>query len=183
MTTYVNAESSSPIIISLEDQLNSALVSVDSVGEISIYAENPFIPASLEVSSVGIQGAQGYSVLSGNGVPASILGVNQDLYLDLDNTFLYKKLVGVWVYQTYLKAQQKKYIITAQNILDKYITLPITPSNPAEVSLEFVGGSIQENGVEFKVTGSVLSWEEDLINGISGLEGFIAENDIIIVRY
>lgn len=183
MTTYITAQPSSPIIISLEDQLNSALVTVDSPGEISINVENPFIPANVEIASVGIQGAQGYSVLSGNGVPISSLGVNQDLYLDLDNGFLYKKLIGAWVYQTYIKSQQKKYTITSQNIIDKYITLNPAPSGPSEVSLEFVGGTIQENGVDFQVMGSILSWEEDLFNGVSGLEGFIAENDIIIVRY
>jgi len=157
------------------------------IAEVNVNTENDLIliqePSLVEIATYGIQGARGTSVLSGYGLPAPSLGFEQDLYLNLSNGYLYKKLLGNWAYQTYLTAQQKKFTITAQNILDKYVVLDPTPSNPANVTLEFLGGSEQENGVEFQVIGATLSWEADLPNGVIGMEGFIAENDIIIVRY
>lgn len=158
-------------------------VTVEQDSAISINVENPFMPANVEVASMGIQGAQGYSLLSGHGSPTAFLGTNKDLYLNLDNGYLYKKIDDEWEYQTYITPQQKKIVISAQNILDKYVTLSPPPSSPTNVTLEFLNGGGQENGVEFKVTGSTLSWAQDLLNGVSGMEGFIAESDIIIVRY
>jgi hypothetical protein len=157
------------------------------IAEVNINTENDLIliqePSLVEIATYGIQGAKGNSLNSGYGLPAPSLGIELDLYLDLSNGYLYKKLTGAWVYQTYLFAQQKKFTITAQNILDKYILLTPTPSNSDNVTLEFVGGTEQENGVEFQVVGATLSWAIDLPNGVIGMEGFIAENDVIIVRY
>lgn len=165
--------------ITVNPQNDYVVIQEPSLNDLSLVLEN----TAVEIATYGIQGPRGNAINSGTGVPSPSLGIELDLYLDISTGYLYKKLSGVWVYQTYITAQQKKFNITAQNILDKYVTLSPPPSNPAIVTLEFLSGSGQENGVEFKVTGSTLSWAEDLLNGIIGMEGFIAENDVIIVRY
>ncbi len=130
-----------------------------------------------EVATYGIQGPRGNAILSGNGAPAPELGIEFDLYLNLDNGYLYKKLSGVWGYQAYITPQQKKFTISAADIVAKQITLVPTPNDPDEVTLEFLTGGGQENGVDFEVVGGTLSWD-----GL-GLYGFIETGDIIIVRY
>lgn len=50
----------------------------------------------------GMQGAKGYSVLSGSGVPSPLLGVNNDQYINNADGSLFKKIAGAWVYQSSL---------------------------------------------------------------------------------
>lgn len=54
---------------------------------------------SLTVSSEGVQGPAGRTILNGNGAPAGILGVVGDFYYDKDTTRFYgpKLLVDTWV--------------------------------------------------------------------------------------
>jgi len=53
---------------------------------------------TVEVSTIGAQGARGTIFLSGNGLPASDVGVDGDFYIDLDdNSAVYgPKTNGVW---------------------------------------------------------------------------------------
>lgn len=134
-------------------------------------------PSQIELSSYGIQGPRGYALLSGNGAPISFLGINQDLYMDIYTSFLYKKLEGAWVYQTYVRAQQRKVNITAVEVTSKQVTLYPAPNDSDSVTLEFLNGGGQENGVDFEVVGGVLSWDG------KALDGFIENGDIIIIRY
>ena len=134
-------------------------------------------PMQLDIASYGIQGPRGNALLSGSGAPSSSLGIENDLYLNLANGYLYKKISGVWGYQAYITPQQKKFTISAADISAKQITLVPTPNDPDEVTLEFLTGGGQENGVDFEVVGGTLSWD-----GL-GLDGFIETGDIIIVRY
>lgn len=134
-------------------------------------------PMQLDIASYGIQGPRGNALLSGSGAPSSSLGIENDLYLNLANGYLYKKVSGVWGYQAYITPQQKKFTISAADISAKQITLVPTPNDPDEVTLEFLTGGGQENGVDFEVVGGTLSWD-----GL-GLDGFIETGDIIIVRY
>jgi hypothetical protein len=151
------------------------------IAEVNALSESNVIlvqdPSQIELASYGIQGPRGYSLLSGNGVPIPSLGINQDLYMDIDTSFLYKKLSNAWVYQTYVRAQQKKFNITAVEVAAKQVTLYPVPNNSDSVTLEFLNGGGQENGVDFEVVGGVLSW-----NG-KDLDGFIESGDIIIIRY
>jgi hypothetical protein len=151
------------------------------IAEVNALSESNVIlvqdPSQIELASYGIQGPRGFSLLSGIGEPTTNLGINQDLYMDLHSSFLYKKLAGVWVYQTYVRAQQKRFDITAVEVAAKQITLSPVPNDSGSVTLEFLGAGGQENGVDFGVSGDVLSW-----NG-KGLDGFIESGDIIIVRY
>lgn len=67
--------------------------------------------------------------------------------------------------------------ITNTDVTNKYVTLTTTPLNPNAVRLNMVGGIEQLNGVDFTVTGNILSWD-----GL-GLDGFIDNTDILIVQY
>lgn len=67
--------------------------------------------------------------------------------------------------------------LTAQNISDKYVTLPYTPVLPNELCLTPVGGIMQVNGEDFQVVGNVLSW-----NGM-GLDNVLETNDVLIIQH
>jgi hypothetical protein len=151
------------------------------IAEVSALSEANVIlvedPRQLELATYGIQGPRGNAILSGSGLPSPSLGINDDLYLNFDNGFLYKKLANVWTYQTYIKAQQKHFDLEPVDIAAKQILLSPAPSSPGDVILEIIGGTTQVNGVDFDVTGNVLSWA-----GL-GLDGILDDTDTIIVRY
>lgn len=69
--------------------------------------------------------------------------------------------------------------ITNQMILNKEVALPAIPTNPNSVTLEFYGGTKQRNGIDFEVQSgtNILTW-----SGL-GIDGFIEENDKIIIEY
>ncbi len=67
--------------------------------------------------------------------------------------------------------------LTAQNIANKFVVLNDEPLFPGSVELVPGGGIPQINGIDFSVTGNVLSWD-----GL-GLDGFFEENEILIVKY
>lgn len=70
-----------------------------------------------------------------------------------------------------------KHTVTPQEILDKSITLENAPKFPNEVEVEFVGGITQLNGIDFEIQNNLLQW-----TGL-GLDNFIEENDILIIRF
>jgi len=67
--------------------------------------------------------------------------------------------------------------LTPQNISDKFAILPYTPVLPDEVIVVPAGGIQQLNGIDFEVSGNVLSW------GTLGLDGFLEVNDVLIVQH
>jgi hypothetical protein len=67
--------------------------------------------------------------------------------------------------------------IGQQEVDNKQVTLSSSPSSPNSVSLTFLEGIEQDNGIDFIVNGNILSWD-----GL-GLDGFIEVGDVIIVRY
>jgi hypothetical protein len=67
--------------------------------------------------------------------------------------------------------------ITPQHIADKQVVLPATPVLPDEVILDIVGGIKQVNGIDFQVSGNVLSW------GGLGLDNFLEVNDVLIIQH
>lgn len=69
------------------------------------------------------------------------------------------------------------HTITLAESNAKEIQLLITPSKPLEVMVDVVGGSPQRSGVDFVVTGDILSW-----NGY-GMETIIGTDDNIRVTY
>lgn len=44
----------------------------------------------------GTNGTNGATWYTGSGVPADTLGVDNDLYLDVDTSNVYKKVAGTW---------------------------------------------------------------------------------------
>ena len=132
----------------------------------------------VNVSSVGVQGVNGHSVLSGNGAPSDLIGYNLDLYINLSNGFLYRKTNGSWVFSMNLAPMQERIEITSQMFADKAFDLMVPPLNPDTVTMSFVGGGgAQTTGGEFIVSGTRVSWD-----GYT-LDGFIEVGDILIMRY
>lgn len=72
---------------------------------------------------------------------------------------------------------KESFVLSSSDISAKYITLSNAPKKPESVSLFPSGGLQQVNGVDFDVVGSVVSWA-----GL-GLDGFLEENDRIIIHY
>lgn len=68
-------------------------------------------------------------------------------------------------------------IVTQQNLDDKSLTLPHTPISPESVSITFVNGTSQVNGIDYTVSGNVVSWDG------MGLDNFIELNDVLIVQH
>ena len=67
--------------------------------------------------------------------------------------------------------------VTAQNFNDKFLVLPYTPVLPDEVIVVPAGGIQQLNGIDYEVTGNILSWAS------LGLDGFIDIDDVLIVQH
>lgn len=70
-----------------------------------------------------------------------------------------------------------KYTLLAGDVTAKQITLPSTPATASEVRLTVIGGIEQDYGVDFTVTGDVLSWDT------LGYEAFAETDDKFIVTY
>lgn len=157
-------------------------VIVESSNEVTIQVleSNPLV----EVFSQGIQGPRGYSVLSASGAPGSE-GINNDLYIDLDNGFLYKKIGGVWVFQINLAPVKDKFTLTPAILAAQKVTLTTIP-RPEVLTVNFIGGVEQDNdGTAFYISGNELKW-----NGISPITGnpydfqtLLESGDIMIVSY
>ena len=85
---------------------------------------------------------------------------------------------GLYLDHTKINAMKvEQHTVTAGEITAKGLTLGATPAADAEVTMDIVSGVAQNNGVDFSVSGTALSW-----NGL-GLDGVIAENDVMILAY
>jgi len=67
--------------------------------------------------------------------------------------------------------------LTLLDINNKYIILPFTPVDSDNVSVTPAGGIPQINGIDFEVISNEIHW-----NGL-GLEGFLEENDVLIIQH
>lgn len=67
--------------------------------------------------------------------------------------------------------------LTAQNITDKFITLPDIPLAPNSVFLTIEQGIPQINGIDYTVSGNTISWD-----GL-GLDNFLENTDVLLVLY
>lgn len=67
--------------------------------------------------------------------------------------------------------------LTAQDIINKFIILSATPLSPTDTIVTPEGGIQQRFGIDFTVTGNVLSWSG------YGLEGFLEQGEVITIQY
>jgi hypothetical protein len=71
----------------------------------------------------------------------------------------------------------KVFILTLEDIQNKSIILSSVPANPRTVSMSVRKGLPQDNGIDFEVDGSILSWD-----GYE-LENYLEINDVLVVQY
>lgn len=71
----------------------------------------------------------------------------------------------------------ENFTITAPILSTKQVTLAFAPTTPAVTLLTPLGGIHQEYGVDFTITGNILSW-----SGL-GLDGYFILNDKFSVIY
>jgi hypothetical protein len=70
-----------------------------------------------------------------------------------------------------------QYQVTAGDISANQLTLTSTPTIPTNVKVDVVGGCAQANGVDFTVSGNILSWAS------LGMATAISVNDYLIISY
>jgi hypothetical protein len=87
--------------------------------------------------SQGPAGADGATWRNGTGVPSSSLGSNGDFYLDLDNSDVYNKISGAWVWVANIRgatgAQGPAGVYTIENMTG-WVSAPAYDSGWVEVS-------------------------------------------------
>lgn len=71
----------------------------------------------------------------------------------------------------------ERYTLTPTDISNKFVTLSFTPSDDAKVRLIPLSGIEQDNGVDFSVTGTQVSWSS------LGFETLAESGDKIIIVY
>lgn len=100
-----------------------------------------------------------------------VYDVTQNLFYGGDGLTMGGKPMG--------SGQSEKDVIqlTEQHILNKSVELSRAPTFPGTVTLVPVGGIPQLNGVDFQVSGNVVSW-----NGL-GLDNFLEEEEVLIIQY
>lgn len=76
-----------------------------------------------------------------------------------------------------VSAKVDNVTLSADNISGKAVTLSATPSNPAAVSLDIVGGTAQIYGSDFTISGNVLTW-----SGLT-LDGTLQAGDVLRILY
>jgi len=69
------------------------------------------------------------------------------------------------------------HVLTALEITNKSLTLPVSPAVPAKTFVDYVGGTTQVSGLDFTITGNIMNW-----SGL-GLDGLAASGDIIRIVY
>ena len=68
-------------------------------------------------------------------------------------------------------------VLTSADINNKYIILPLTPVDSNNVIVTPVGGITQLNGIDYDVNSNIISWD------LLGLDGFLEENDVLIIQH
>lgn len=69
------------------------------------------------------------------------------------------------------------YTLTELDVQRSFIVLPNEPFSPSTVKLDVFGGIPQINGIDFIVSGDVLSW-----SGL-GLDNFLEPGETLLIQY
>lgn len=111
---------------------------------------------------------------------AGVILTLSEIVFDVDNGLFYTgddaTLGGLPINEGVGK-KQITHFVTSSEVDNKQIELSSIPIFPNEVELQFINGTSQINGVDFSVSENVLQWD-----GL-GLDNFIEENDILIIRF
>jgi hypothetical protein len=70
-----------------------------------------------------------------------------------------------------------EYILTGSDLSAGQMTLPETPPISSDVSVNIYGGCAQANGIDFTVSGNILSW-----SGL-GMATVVSAGDILIIEF
>lgn len=103
-----------------------------------------------------------------------------EIVFDTDNGLFYTgddATLGGLLINAGVGKKQITHYVTSLEIINKQIELSSAPAIPNEVELQFINGTSQVNGVDFSISGNFLHWD-----GL-GLDNFIEENDILIIRF
>lgn len=74
-------------------------------------------------------------------------------------------------------ATTQSITVSITNVTQKKVSLSDTPLFPSNVTLLIMGGIHQLNGTDFEVVGNEVRWNS------LGLDGFIEENDVLLIQY
>jgi hypothetical protein len=69
------------------------------------------------------------------------------------------------------------YGLGGVDVLNKYVTLPTIPTSPINAQLTVLGGILQTYGLDFTISGNILSWSG------TDLDGFLTVGDTLFVFY
>lgn len=132
----------------------------------------------------GEAGVQGLNVLTGAGAPTSLLGRNGETYINAITGDVYTKTGATWNLTGNIRGpsgisdfRTEFRILTAQEILDKELTLLATPLNSSKTTVEIQNAPTQAYGVDFIVVGDKLQWST------LAFELLLEEGSRIIIRY
>lgn len=106
------------------------------------------------------------------GVGEIVFDTDQDCYYGGDGALLGGFLIGKGA-----GSYVDRIELTAQDIQNKFITLKFRPLDSSKVILTPEGGISQVRGIDFEVFGDSIVWE-----GL-GLDGFLDEDDVLVVQY
>lgn len=70
-----------------------------------------------------------------------------------------------------------QHTVTSQDIINKYLDLPSTPTDATKVTVDVCAGCMQANGIDFTVSGARINWNS------LGMETVISAGDSIVIHY
>jgi hypothetical protein len=73
--------------------------------------------------------------------------------------------------------KKEKIVVTADMLVQKYLELQHTPTTEASIELTPAGGPMQIIGLDYLVSGNILSWDN------MGLDGVLEAGDMIVILY
>lgn len=135
----------------------------NNCGECNICCfDNCDIPQNNCCCENGQDGAPGSQILTGNGIPNNLDGIDNDIYIDNLTTILYKKINGVWVQQTILRQQANSDLIFSESSAsingNRFVGQSIT-SNIINPNIQFfnVAYPVSQNLSVSQIAASVLN--------------------------
>jgi len=101
-----------------------------------------------------------------------VYDIDQNVFFGGDNTTLGGFIIGESV-----GGEVERVELTELNIESKCVILKKVPLDSESVSLFPESGINQINGIDFRVEGNKIRWDE------MGLDGFLDNTDVLIIKY